>query len=384
MHMWPAGTTYPCCLSDPNHPVGNTQEQSLQDIWNGPEMRKLRLNMLEDKKSPECRRCYELEENGVWTLRNSSNANFEHHLNKVEQTAEDGSAGDVNMAYMDIRFSNLCNLKCRSCGPQFSSSWFEDHKQTHGDPGHPKILQVREEMKSFMDELDPLLETVERVYWAGGEPLITKEHYDILDKWIEMGKRDVKMDYTTNFTQMRYKRKTAFEYWNAFDHVRVAASLDANHSRAEYLRKNMDWSVVVQNRRDMIEQCPHVYFEITPTVSVYNVLHLPDFHKEWIEEGLVEPGNMRMNILLDPTYMRLSILPPWKKDAVRSRYEEHLSYLKQFDDIDAVVNHYNSILQFIEEDRTEEIKMFMYKNNWVDLLRKENVFDTFPELEGLQ
>ena len=134
MHMWPAGTTYPCCLSDPNHPVGNTQEQSLQDIWNGPEMRKLRLNMLEDKKSPECRRCYELEENGVWTLRNSSNANFEHHLNKVEQTAEDGSAGDVNMAYMDIRFSNLCNLKCSSCGPQFSSSWCEDHKQTHGYP----------------------------------------------------------------------------------------------------------------------------------------------------------------------------------------------------------------------------------------------------------
>jgi len=384
MHMWPAGTTYPCCLSDPNHPVGNTQEQSLQDIWNGPEMRKLRLNMLEDKKSPECRRCYELEENGVWTLRNSSNANFEHHLNKVEQTAEDGSAGDVNMAYMDIRFSNLCNLKCRSCGPQFSSSWFEDHKQTHGDPGHPKILQVRDEMKSFMDELDPLLETVERVYWAGGEPLITKEHYDILDKWIEMGKRDVKMDYTTNFTQMFYKRKTAFEYWNAFDHVRVAASLDANHSRAEYLRKNMDWSVVVQNRRDMIEQCPHVYFEVTPTVSVYNVLNLPDFHKEWIEEGLLEPGNMRINILLDPTYMRLSILPPWKKDAVRSRYEEHLSYLKQFDDIDAVVNHYNSILQFIEEDRTEEIKMFMYKTNRVDLLRKENVLDTFPELEGLQ
>ena len=162
-------------------------------------------------------------------------------------------------------------------------------------------------MKSFMDELDPLLESVERVYWAGGEPLITKEHYDILDKWISMGKRDVKMDYTTNFTQMYYKRKTAFKYWNAFDNVRVAASLDANHARGEYLRKNMDWSQVVQNRRDMIEQCPQVYFEITPTVSVYNVFNLPDFHKEWIEEGLLEPQNIRINILLDPTYMRLSL-----------------------------------------------------------------------------
>ena len=50
--------------------------------------------------------------------RNSSISNFEHHWDKVEATSDDGSGGNVNMAYMDIRFSNLCNLKCRSCGPQ--------------------------------------------------------------------------------------------------------------------------------------------------------------------------------------------------------------------------------------------------------------------------
>ena len=263
------------------------------------------------------------------TLRTGSIGNYAHHWDKVEATSDDGSAGDVNMAYMDIRFSNLCNLKCRSCGPQFSSSWFEDHKAIYGKLNHPKILQVRDEMKSFMDELDPLLESVERVYWAGGEPLITKEHYNILDKWIAMDKRNVSMDYTTNFTQMYYKKKTAFDYWNKFENVRVAASLDANHARGEYLRKNMVWSEVVQNRRTMIEQCPHVYFELTPTVSVYNVLNLPDFHKEWIEEGLLEPSNIRINILLDPTYMRLSILPPWIKSKVAERYHEHIAYLKQ-------------------------------------------------------
>ena len=382
MHMWPAGTTYPCCMSDPDLPVGNTKEQSMQDIWNGKEMRQLRLNMLQNKKSLECRRCYELEENGMWTLRKSSNENFKHHQNKVEQTSDDGSAGDVNMAYMDIRFSNLCNLKCRSCGPQFSSSWFEDHKQTHGDPGHPKILKVRDDMLNFMDELEPLLNSVERVYWAGGEPLITEEHYRILDHWIANGISPA-MDYTTNFTQMRYKRKTAFEYWNSFERVRVAASLDANHARGEYLRKNMDWAQVVQNRRDMIEQCPHVYFEITPTVSVYNVLNLPDFHKEWIEEGLLEPANIRINILLDPTYMRLSILPPWIKSKVVERYQEHISYLRQFDNISHVIENYESILQFMETDRTEEIKIFKYKTNVMDKLRSENVFDVFPELEGI-
>ena len=383
MHLWPAGTTYPCCMSDPEFPIGNTQKQSLQEIWNGKELRNIRMNMLQDKPSKECRRCYELEENGMSTLRTGSIGNYAHHWDKVEATSDDGSAGDVNMAYMDIRFSNLCNLKCRSCGPQFSSSWFEDHKITHGDPGHPKILQVRDEMKSFMDELDPLLESVERVYWAGGEPLITKEHYNILDKWIAMGKRDVSMDYTTNFTQMYYKKKTAFDYWNKFENVRVAASLDANHARGEYLRKNMVWGEVVQNRRTMIEQCPHVYFELTPTVSVYNVLNLPDFHKEWIEEGLLEPSNIRINILLDPTYMRLSILPPWIKSKVAGRYAEHIAYLKQFDNIAGVINDYESILNFMEKDRTDEIKMVKFKTQRIDNLRQENLLDVFPELEGI-
>ena len=383
MHLWPAGTTYPCCMSDPEFPIGNTQKQSLQEIWNGKELRNIRMNMLQDKPSKECRRCYELEENGMSTLRTGSIGNYAHHWDKVEATSDDGSAGDVNMAYMDIRFSNLCNLKCRSCGPQFSSSWFEDHKITHGDPGHPKILQVRDEMKSFMDELDPLLESVERVYWAGGEPLITKEHYNILDKWIAMDKRDVSMDYTTNFTQMYYKKKTAFDYWNKFENVRVAGSLDANHARGEYLRKNMVWSEVVQNRRTMIEQCPHVYFELTPTVSVYNVLNLPDFHKEWIEEGLLEPSNIRINILLDPTYMRLSILPPWIKSKVAERYAEHIAYLKQFDNIAGVINDYESILNFMEKDRTDEIKMFKFKTQRIDNLRHENLLDVFPELEGI-
>lgn len=384
MHMWPAGLTYPCCMSDPDLPIGHTHQSSMQEIWNGKQMSQMRLNMLQGAPSKECRRCYELEDNGMSTLRNSSINNFaDKHWDKVMDTSDDGTAGVINLAYMDIRFSNLCNLKCRSCGPQFSSSWFEDHKEMYGELNHPKILQVRDSMKDFLDELDPLLESVEQVYWAGGEPLITKEHYAILDKWIEMGKDDIKMDYTTNFTQMYYKKKTSFEYWNKFKNVRVAASLDANHARGEYLRKNMVWEQVVQNRRTMLEQCPHVYFELTPTVSVYNVLNLPDFHKEWIEEGLLEPGNIRINILLDPTYMRLSILPVEHKIRILKRYQEHIVYLKQFDNIDHVVQDYKNILNFMETDNSEDIERWKYKTFKVDRLRNEQVFQVFPELEGI-
>ena len=145
----------------------------------------------------------------------------------------------------------------------------------------------------------------------------------------------------------------------------------------------MVWAEVVQNRRNMIEQCPHVYFELTPTVSVYNVLNLPDFHKEWIEEGLLEPRNLRINILLDPTYMRMGILTPWMKEKVINRYHEHFNYLKQFEDIEWVINDFESVLNFMEQDRTNEIDMFKYKTQLVDRFRKENVWDVFPELKDL-
>jgi radical SAM protein with 4Fe4S-binding SPASM domain len=377
MHVWPAGTVYPCCMADPELPIGDLNNNSIYQIWNSNSMKNLRKNILANKRSPECKRCYELEENNIHTLRLSSNENFKHRLEKIHSTKEDGSVEKFNMYYMDIRVSNLCNLKCRSCGPQLSSSWYEDHISLHGDIQQQKILKVN---KNFVKDLYPLLLDVERVYWAGGEPLITEEHYDILDFWIDNNKTNIKLDYTTNFTQMRYKKKTIFEYWNFFKSVRVAASLDANYKKGEFLRKNISWSQIVQNRKDMIKECPDVYFEITPTVSVYNVFNLPDFHKEWIEAGLLRPENWRINILLDPVYMRLQILPIELKKSVTKKYENHIKYLEQFPNTKNVIAGYNSILSFMSVGREKEIHRFKIKTKLLDELRNENFRDVFPEL----
>tara|TARA_B100000214_G_C23462826_1_gene399113 strand:- start:143 stop:502 length:360 start_codon:yes stop_codon:yes gene_type:complete len=113
------------------------------------------------------------------------------------------------------------------------------------------------------------------------------------------------------------------------------------------------------------------------------VLNLPDFHKEWIEEGLLDPGNIRINILLDPTYMRFQILKPCMKDKIRKRYEEHYMYLKGINVNNFVIGQFKNIVNMMEHDRSEEIKMFLFKTNKVDKVREENVFETFPELKGL-
>jgi radical SAM protein with 4Fe4S-binding SPASM domain len=61
MHIWPAGTTYPCCMAHPDGALGSTKHQTLKEIWNGEPMKKLRLDMINDNTNLMCRRCYELE-----------------------------------------------------------------------------------------------------------------------------------------------------------------------------------------------------------------------------------------------------------------------------------------------------------------------------------
>ena len=81
--------------------------------------------------------------------------------------------------------------------------------------------------------------------------------------------------------------------------------------------------------------------------------------------------------------MRLSILPVEHKIRILKRYQEHIVYLKQFDNIDHVVQDYKNILNFMETDNSEDVERWKYKTFKVDRLRNEQVFQVFPELEGI-
>ena len=126
MHGIPDGRAYPCCLGEMHLPIGNLKENTMAEVWNGTPYKQMRINMLEDHPSKECTRCYEQEENGFFSMRNSQNKNFGHHIALVDKTNDDGSLDDFKLRYYDIRFSNLCNFSCRTCGSLFSSSWFAE------------------------------------------------------------------------------------------------------------------------------------------------------------------------------------------------------------------------------------------------------------------
>ena len=388
MHAWPTGQAYPCCHAK-QHPVyGNVRTHTLKEIWNDSQMRKLRVNMLTETPSETCSKCYEQEDAGFFSGRQSANKHHGHHIQKVHDTKPDGTYDEFAMSYWDIRFSNLCNLKCRSCGHIFSSQWYQDQAKLAGGDWkeHNTALNIAGRSPTDMwEQLIPHLDYVEQIYFAGGEPLLMDEHYQILDELDRRGRYDVRLIYNTNFTHTELKNKSVFEYWKKFHSVAVGASLDAMGPRGEYIRKGTDWTVVEANRRKMLEVCPRVDFYISPTLSIMNALHLPDFHRDWVEKGLLNPQDLNVNILQDPVYYRIDIAPKEYKQKIKNKLEAHLEWLRPLDHLNRATVGFESAINFMmSTDNTHLIDTFWRKTHELDAIRNENILDIIPELKALK
>jgi organic radical activating enzyme len=227
---------------------------------------------------------------------------------------------------------------------------------------------------------------LEQVYFAGGEPLIMKEHYALLEKLIEMGKTDVRILYNTNFSEMRFKDKHVFEYWKHFKSVGVGASLDASGARAELMRKGTDWKQTVENRERMMKEVPHVDFYVSSTVSSMNVLHVLDFHKEWVNADLVKAKDWNVNICQSPEWYRADIFPQkFKDDVITPAYKEHIEWLEPQDELTRATNGFRSMLSFINgNDGSQHWLRFRQECTKLDELRGEDFWATFPELQRLK
>ncbi|NBR26377.1 MAG: twitch domain-containing radical SAM protein, partial [Micrococcales bacterium] len=376
LHAWPNGQAYPCCHAESTPQFGSTRTQSLAEIWNGQPMKKLRQDMLTETPNSTCTRCYEQEESGFFSGRQSSNKHHGHHVDRVAKTLPDGHVEQFEMTYWDIRFSNLCNLKCRSCGHIFSSQWYQDQAKLAGPEWKDRNTVLNYAGRTETDmwtQLEPHLDYVEQIYFAGGEPLLMEEHYNILEELVKRKRFDVRLIYNTNFTHTDLKGRSVFEYWRQFESVAVGASLDGMGLPAEYIRKGTKWYDVVQNRHRMIATCPNVDFYISPTLSIMNAWHLPDFHREWVAHGLIRAQDLNVNILQDPPHYRIDIAPTEYKQRLEEKYLKHLSWMSDRDSLSRATQGFRSAIAFMNAtDNTQLIDTFWRKTNELDEIRNES------------
>ena len=434
LHAYPTGEAYPCCHAEMGvGQIGNCKTNTMTEIWNSPKQKQLRKDMLSETKNPACSRCYEQEKAGFFSGRQSANKHHGHHIHRTQDTIVDGEYKDFEMTYWDIRFSNLCNLSCRSCGHIFSSSWHKDQKKvvlkSHWEkvkgkdwPAEPpETIKEFEQLPNFvknelkndfqgeilrhlesnqklpvmfyagrfetdmMEQLMGHLDHVEQIYFAGGEPLMMDEHYVILEELERRGRFDVRLIYNTNFSHVKLKNRLVFDYWKKFDSVAVGASLDAMGSRAEFIRKGTKWATVEKNRRQMMEICPDVDFYISPTLSIMNCLHIPDFHRDWVEKGLLKPQDLNINILQDPDHYRIDIAPHVYKEEIKEKYKKHIEWLRPLDRLNRATVGFESAIQYMDStDNSHLIEKFWKKTGILDNIRNENILDVIPELGALK
>lgn len=406
LHVSAYGKVTPCCQAawNDSYAFGDINQEGFNNIWNGEKMREFRLAMLKDDFNFRCHHCYDLEKEGLQSHRTLTNSIYADKLHWAIETDATGVSPNAKPVSWDIRISNLCNFKCRICGHHSSSSWYEDAKAL-GLPlsAHNKYYshdrKVNRGVQNFdllIQQLDFVIPDLEEIYFAGGEPLIAKEHYQILQTLIDRGKTNVRLRYHTNFSKTVFGGIDVFQLWNKFEDVGVWASLDDNEHRGELQRNGQQWAEVEENRKRMLKDCPKVSFAINSTISVFNIQHFPDFHREWTEKGLIFINQITPHLLLHPPYYSIQILPKEIKLRVEEKINNHIAWIKEYikehpDAIDLgvppveqLINELKGFLGYMNaKDESRLIPQFKEITTKLDLLRGENTVEVFPELSEL-
>jgi radical SAM protein with 4Fe4S-binding SPASM domain len=384
MHLYinPQGTVGTCCEFNEHYPLGSIKNNPLQEIANSDAMKTVRRQMLSGQRPSSCSACWTKEEAGLPSARQGFNQQFSQHLSLSKQTHEDGHIKDFKLRYLDFRASNVCNLKCRMCGGKFSSRIAKEENDLYSDSTFIDLKLTPEEIYLTLEYIEENIEYLESIYFAGGEPLIMDEHYKILDLLLKHDRLDIKILYSTNLTQLSYKKYNAVDYWKKFSNVTVGASIDLIGPQAEYVRSGTDYNVLEENY-DQIKD--HVNFTITSIVHLYNIFNLPKLQQHWIVNKKLNPKNLSFRALIYPENMTLQVLPISYKQLAEKIIYNQIDLLISISNTETLVDSWKNVLQYMNnKDQSHLLNEFFRLNDDKDKFRNERFEDVFPEYRDLR
>lgn len=381
INIEPNSTVRPCCEFDLQSPLGNVKHQTIREIWNSSGFRAIRQSMLAGKKIKECHQCYHKEKLKRESLRNSVNRDFAKHVHLLDMTNPDGSLDDTVIRYWDVRYNNLCNFSCRSCNPSQSSSWYQVHNELYPDRKLTKpLLLSGDSDDSIFDQMCENISSVEKIYFAGGEPLIIENFYKILELLDSENRHDVHLIYNTNLSRLRLRDRSILDLWKKFPKVSVGASLDAMGERGEYLRTGTVWTEIENNRLTMIQECPHIDFYVSATTGLVNALHMVDFHRDWVDRGFIRAEDFNIQLLYHPDHMSVINAPSALKKRIVACYELHLDWLRSRDPKGRATAGFRSVIGMCQQAGKYDHEKFWKEIDLLDRYHGTLLLSTFPEL----
>lgn len=297
LYTQPNGEVKPCCIAGGFDDKQFMREKSIEEIFNSGEYKQLRHDMLSGKRNKACEVCYKKEDIGESSPRQMFNSNT---LWTMPEVNEDYSVPS-QFQHIDIRFSNLCNFKCRMCNYSFSSNWYDDTvklRKLHVHNEHlshivNKKAKVMKASSTLVADLKPHLNHLKSVYFAGGEPLIMPEHYELL-KFLydtlevrqDTGKRRLSIHYNTNLSVIKYDEQSLINLWEGFERVFLSISCDGVGKVGEYQRVGFSHERFVENLNTIKkyftsggthEVANGMMYNFQYTTTIWNAYHIFDF-----------------------------------------------------------------------------------------------------------
>lgn len=389
-----------CCRS---HPIGFITDNTLEDIWNNDNMKRIRHQVLNNERPPECAPCFSLEDQGVESLRQRHTKGIipEARINLYPNAMKD-LRPDMSMPFeiptMELKLNNLCNLKCRMCHPGDSTSWNDwvEIKDFYKGTGKDILKIVEEhnlENKPLLDKfednenwwtsLEKNIPHFRRVEFAGGEPLMDPQHYRILDMLAPYGDQ-IEIKYATNLSMLGKGNRTVWQYWPKFKSVAVNVSIDGIGNSYEYIRGNASWEELVHNVKQ-IQTIPNISRIVgAVAVQVSNVLILDKMIEYFLNDiGIVFYTNM----VKYPDVLSIQVLPENLKNLARDRL---LNVSERLHDFKLVKEHpalyeltmgqIKGILNFLTAKNENHLWADTIDFNMkLDITRKQSFLDVTPE-----
>ena len=389
IHIKPDGGFYSCCVAESDKFISGSNTKTLDQLYNSDELKQLRLDLLAGTPRPDvCKNCYKKDEAGFSSPRTRSIKDFSHKIEEFIKTTDDTGKTDINnIYYWDIRHSNLCNLKCRTCNEEYSSSWAAENNSIN----NIKLKSIDRNVDLLSESYD----TVRDIYFAGGETLLMPEHFETLTKLIATGRaNEITISYSSNLTKLDYNNHNLIDLWKHFNDVYISISLDEVEEKYNYVRHGIDWEVVKSNiiqLKQSTKEYNNIHYRFTPTISIFNVLRLTDIHRYLWDNGLMEDINdIFLELVMYPEYFAfINILPKDLKLIAIDKINNHMIWLNQNNAQQDTIDRFSSIINFINHhieiqanNRIQAIS-FVAEISKIDRRRNESFVDTFPELADM-
>jgi sulfatase maturation enzyme AslB (radical SAM superfamily) len=302
-----------CCAAYPqiSSLPGQTFEQWQQD----PRLIEFRKSLSQDQWISECRACEIQEKQHGQSFRTA-----------VNSTVEVDDVFGKWPSRWNLKFGNVCNLACWSCGEQ-SSSVIAHHKRQINilpngfvDP-EKEFQRLWPQLKANVLKSYDYHKTV-TLTLLGGEPLVNKTVLTFLDALVELGLASrTRLEFHTNATLINEKL-FAIGQWQ---YVCVFLSLDAVGHKAEWLRYGCDWNQIETN----VEFFKSVsdYVEVHCTLGVLNIKDLPELAEFCSAKKLP----LKVTTLSSPEFMSLFTWPA-SPDLIANRTQlEKFGYDQYYD-----------------------------------------------------